>query len=285
MRNIQKVALIAAAFNLLILSVRPGETRGDSAAELRRLADRCVASGRFGDSVPLYRKAATIYRRLGDPNAAKVLEGKASRYESRIQLYFHRPARYSAVQKYYTGRRLEPVYGAYLGAFIDREDGVSRRYMDENSQVHKDSGEFNRVTDRNHAIYFMYMSYGRRFPFRWTEHLRAHQAAAHIALSPASLHQVQDDGYLRTFARSAARCGIPVFLRFAGEMNGDWVPYHGHPALYIEKFRLVARVMHEEAPNVAMVWCPNDVPEHKIKAYYPGAQAVDWVGVNFYSVL
>ena len=262
-----------------------GYGRGESAAGFRKAADRLVATGRFGESVPLYRKAAAVYRRVGDPNAAKVLESKADRYESRIQLYVHRPARHSAVEKYYSGKRLEPVYGAYLGAFIDREDGVSRRYMDENSQVHKDSGEFNRITGRNHAIYFMYMSYGRRFPTRWTEHLRQHNAAAHIVLSPHNLNLVEDNGYLRTFARYAARSGVPIFLRFAGEMNGDWVPYHGNPALYIQKFRLVARIMHEDAPNVAMVWCPNDVPEHKIKQYYPGPDAVDWVGVNFYSVL
>ena len=259
--------------------------RGQSAAELRSRADRLVAQGHFGESVPFYRRAADIYLKRGDPNAAKVLQGKADRYESRIQLFFHRPARYSNVKKYYTGRRLEPVYGAYLGAFIDREDRITRRYIDENSQLHKDSGLFNIATGRNHAVFFMYQTYGRRFPFRWTLHLKDHNAAAQLVLSPLDLEHVRDDGYLRGFARDASRCGIPIFLRFAGEMNGDWVPYHGNPARYIAKFRIVARVMHEMAPNVAMVWCPNDVPEHKIRAYYPGADAVDWVGVNFYSVL
>ena len=235
--------------------------------------------------MPLYRRAAAIYKKAGDPNAAKVLEGKADRYDSSIQLFVHTPARFSNVSRYYSRRRLEPVYGAYLGAFIDREDRISRRFMDENSQIHKHSGDFNRAVGRNHAIFFMYQTYGRRFPFRWTQHLKDHAAAAQIVLSPVDLDRVQDDGYLRGYARDAARCGVPVFLRFAGEMNGDWVPYHGNPALYAAKFRLVARVMHETAPNVAMVWCPNDVPEHKIKPYYPGPDAVDWVGVNFYSVL
>ncbi len=269
---------------LMALAVA-GYGRGESAAGFRKEADRLVTAGRYGDSVSLYRKAAAIYRRVGDPNAAKVLESKADRYESRIELYLHRPARQRIVERHYSGKRLEPVYGAYLGVFVDREDGLRRRYMDENSQIHKDSGEFNRIIGRNHAIYFMYMSYGRRFPTRWTEHLRFNNAAAHIVLSPHSLQQVNDDGYLRTFARQAARSGVPIFMRFAGEMNGDWVPYHGDPELYIKKFRLVARIMHEDAPNVAMVWCPNDVPEHKIKQYYPGPDAVDWVGVNFYSVL
>jgi hypothetical protein len=68
-------------------------------------------------------------------------------------------------------------------------------------------------------------------------------------------------------------------------MNGDWVRYGQDPAAYKETFRMVSRVVKEIAPNVAMVWCPSASPEQKIAQYYPGADAVDWVGVNFYSVL
>jgi hypothetical protein len=34
-----------------------------------------------------------------------------------------------------------------------------------------------------------------------------------------------------------------------------------------------------------MVWCPNEIPEVTIPSYFPGDDAVDWVGVNFYSVI
>jgi hypothetical protein len=74
-----------------------------------------------------------------------------------------------------------------------------------------------------------------------------------------------------------------MFLRFASEMNGDWTPYHSDPDAYKFAFRHVAKVMHQEAPNVAMVWCPNEIPEAPIDKYYPGVDAVDWVGVNFYA--
>jgi hypothetical protein len=42
--------------------------------------------------------------------------------------------------------------------------------------------------------------------------------------------------------------------------------------------------MREEAPNVAMVWTPYCSPLRPIPDYYPGDDAVDWVGVNIYSV-
>ena len=68
-------------------------------------------------------------------------------------------------------------------------------------------------------------------------------------------------------------------------MNGNWVPYHKSPQKYIAMFQKVAHVMHEYAPNVAMLWCPFSVPQRLITDYYPGDNAVDWVGVNIYSVL
>ena len=77
---------------------------------------------------------------------------------------------------------------------------------------------------------------------------------------------------------------IGFYAQFNPEMNGSWVRWHGNPALYIEKFRLISRVMKEEAPNVAMVWTPNSNPENQIERYYPGDAWVDWVGVNMYNV-
>ena len=68
-------------------------------------------------------------------------------------------------------------------------------------------------------------------------------------------------------------------------MNGAWTRYHDDPAAYREAFRRVAAVAHALAPNVATVWCPADSPEKGLDAYFPGDDAVDWVGVNFYSVL
>jgi hypothetical protein len=52
----------------------------------------------------------------------------------------------------------------------------------------------------------------------------------------------------------------------------------------VEKFRLVTKVMREEAPNVAMVWTPFAEPTRTIASFYPGDDFVDWVGVNVYSV-
>lgn len=175
----------------------------------------------------------------------------------------------------YTNAKYEPLQGIYLGAYIDQAYWISR-----------DIQAFNERVGKDHASFFRYASYGQPFPEKWVAEVAAAGAVPQIAWEPnKGLEPVQDDEYLRRFARQAGEAGVPIFLRFASEMNGDWCAYSGDPELYIEKWRLVHRVMAEEAPNVAMVWTVFTNPQDNILRYYPGDEYVDWVGVNIYSVL
>jgi hypothetical protein len=100
------------------------------------------------------------------------------------------------------------------------------------------------------------------------------------------------DGYVRRSARAAARWGRPILLRFAHEMNGDWVPWglgvNGNTAEdYIDAWRRLVTVFDEEgASNVRWVWSPNVDPDGYLpfERLYPGDRWVDWValdGFNF----
>ena len=86
------------------------------------------------------------------------------------------------------------------------------------------------------------------------------------------------------FARAAAASGVPIFLRFAGEFNDSANEWSRDPALYRARFRLVHDVMARTAPNVAMVWMMMPSRLEVLDSYYPGADAVDWVGLSLYSV-
>jgi hypothetical protein len=265
-------------------SLEAAVKRQPNAANYRALADAYVKSEQFEKASAAFFKAGALYGKLGDRNAAKVLQTYGERYETTIELFYERPTRPETVRANYTGARLEPGYGCYVGAFIDREDGLDTGFVG-NGQSHKDPEGFNEATGKRHAMFFTYLAYGRPFPSRWVSVLRQRGAAAHIVWEPKSTSAVRDDRYLQRFAQDCANSRVPIFLRFAGEMNGDWTPYHSDPDAYRRMFQSVSNVMHRVAPNVAMVWCPNDIPEDRITAYYPGREAVDWVGVNFYSVL
>lgn len=253
-----------------------------SAVAYRRLAD-AAAAGYPEVAADAYRREAQIYRRLGDPNAASVEELKAGRYRAEGRLYLHAPE--PPPSSLNTRQRLEPPYGALLGAFIDRDDQLPETFLDENWQTHRDAADFEERVGKKHASLFCYLRYGQKFPFRWAERLREAGIIPHIAWEPRSLAEVNDDATLSRFADALARFDAPIFIRFAGEMNGEWTPYHGNPALYRQKFRLVHQVLARRAPKAAMIWCMNSVPEAGIEVYYPGDDAVDWVGVNLYNVL
>ncbi len=181
--------------------------------------------------------------------------------------------------------KFEPEKGCYLGAYIELDPKLKQVYVDSNNRDRKLPEEFESIVGKPHAMYFFYQGYGTPLPKDWVKMLVDRNKFVHIAFEPnGGLDQVQNDAYLRRFADDLNESGAKVFLRFASEMNGDWTHYGGDPAKYREKFRLVADVMRERAPNVAMVWCPYTTPQRNISSYYPGDDWVDWVGVNMYNV-
>lgn len=213
------------------------------------------------------------------------LAGVASGSADGFSIYVDRFPTDQEAAANFTGAKLEPRYGCYAGAFIDLDDTIRDTYTDQTGKVRRIPDLFERLTGKPHATYFYYMGYGRPLAGDWIQKLGGEGKIVHIALEPnGGLELVKDDAYLASLAKGLANTGIPVFIRFASEMNGRWVKYNGNPKLYREKFQLVARKMHELAPNVAMVWCPYATPIDNIAAYYPGDGAVDWVGVNIYSV-
>ena len=210
--------------------------------------------------------------------------GPLTRRSTGLALIVWRPTDATAAPPY-TLARYEPRCGVLLGAFVDRDLRLPVTSTDASGTQHRDLEAFGELVGRPHGTGLTYLGYGEPFPRRWADELWSVGAVPQIAWEPnEGLGPVRDDEYLRGFAAAAAAFGQPVFLRFASEMNGTWAPYHGDPQRYREAFRLVARTMHAAAPNVIMVWCPYCQPVGPLDSYYPGDDAVDWVGVNLYSV-
>jgi hypothetical protein len=195
--------------------------------------------------------------------------------EPELALYRSVPA--SAPNRPYA--KFEPKSGVYLGML-----GADRR-------VGFDVQKIEDVYGRGHPMFLSYVGWRKYqtdtnsyFPFRTADRVKQLGGSLQIGWEPRyGLEDVKDDEYVRKFAQEAKQSGIPVFLRYASEMNGVWVPWYDEPKLYIEKFRLVHDIMKEEAPNVAMVWSPNFLPADNIDEYYPGDEYVDWVGFSLYA--
>lgn len=242
------------------------------AAYLRKLGESYQANGQYQKAADTYYREAQIHLKKGSMDAYLVVKAKGDALNSQIKLFYERKGTFPVQHKL---EKYEPGGGMYIGAFVEYDSNIGPNNVQ----------EFNIITKKNHAIYYTYHEYGTPFPVNWVAQVKEAGAAVQLSWEPnRGLDIVQDDNYLREFAKKAKEAGVPIFLRFASEMNGNWVAWNGNPAKYIQKFRLVSKVMKEEAPNVAMVWAPNSVPQKEITKYYPGDQWVDWVGVNLYSV-
>ncbi|MHA7143899.1 OpgC domain-containing protein [Arthrobacter sp. TmT3-37] len=144
-------------------------------------------------------------------------------------------------------------------------------------------------------------------------------AVAVVTLEPTkSLDELTGDDAARladTLGRIGDEFRTAFFLRFAPEMNGTWHGWGQQPAGYVDAFRSLAGVIHSEVPTAAMVWAPSyaagypfteaygaveglasgavtaldtngngliDGGDDPYAPYYPGDDAVDWVGLSMY---
>ncbi len=189
------------------------------------------------------------------------------------------------VKKYFSNGKFEPEQGCYLGAYVVWDDQATG-IKDKNGVLQSKEKSFGQLVNKKLASSFTYMGYGRKeFPLEWAQGLAAEGIIPHIAVEPNDgLDPVKDDEYLEKFAKDCASLNYPILMRFASEMNGDWVAYGGNPKKYIEKWRMVHDVFAKNAPNVAFFWCPFVWPQEKIESFYPGDEYVDYVGLNVYDI-
>lgn len=257
---------------------------GNAAGMYRRIGDDYAKLKKYDDAVAEWDQEAKYSGLAGQTQISIAAKRRADMLRSTASLFVETTA--AAVGNANThGAKFEPKNGALLGAYAELDPAVH------NSKTANPfyTEQFPALTGKKHAAYLLYFTYGQPLSAikSHLDRARAAGTAIELGVQPLKgLSEVQDDDYLHQLARDIEASGVKVFFRFANEMNGDWVKWHEEdPKKYIEKFRLVAKVVHQEAPNNAvMVWAPDRLPEYNIQSYYPGDDAVDWVGVSLYSI-
>lgn len=236
--------------------------------------------GRYDEATVAWQQEAQFWRQAGAQQESIAAQRKADWVKSDVRLFVTAPAE-AAADRYYTGAKFEPRTGALLGVYAEMDPAVH----DPADADPIFTLDFELAAGRQHPLFLLYANWGDPFPTKLARWIKSAGGALQWALQPHDgLSKVQDDLYLKQIAQAAKESGIPVFLRFGGEMNGDWVPWHDAPALYKPKFRLVANRFRAEAPNVAMLWAPGYFPLETMADYYPGDDVVDWVGISAYGV-
>ena len=202
--------------------------------------------------------------------------------------------------------RLEPPEGCYLGASIGPGDTIAK---------------FSSRVGLRPAVYTEFFSFpltieGRKGLQGFFDQVRPTRGIALITLEPSlGLSNVTEEACqeLVQLCADGEDMGIGgIFLRFGHEMNGSWYAWGQKPVLYKEKFCLLAKQVHARTARTAMLWAPSygggyPFGSHQVlpgtpdfveldtdadgeitdnddcyEPYYPGNDAVDWVGLTLY---
>ena len=184
-------------------------------------------------------------------------------------------------------------YGLYLGQNLD-------------SSVLKSSAEKYGV---NPCVILTFIGWGDR-PFadnlKDIQTIKDSGAIPMITLEPwfnpsqeaVSLQDIasgKEDVVIEELAAMLKQVGIPVFLRFAHEMNGDWYPWSGaknaeNGGDYINAYRRVHDIITSSATGTSISWVWGINAEDRPKkdwndpmSYYPGNDYVDAIGIDGYN--
>lgn len=229
----------------------------------------------YDKAVAAWTKEAAYWSKVGKTQERIAAERKAEMIRQDIRLF----TKTSSAQTGPSGP-FAPATGVMLGMYAENDKAINTGNA--NYALNAES-----YLGKKHAGFLLYYTYGLDL-----SNLKVHVANAKssgsflmLGIQPLNgLNSISDDAYLADFVKDIASFDMPVFIRFANEMNDPtnkhW--YDKDPKKYIEKFQLVAKKIHEGAPNAVMVWAPAYFPPDNISAYYPGDAYVDWVGVSIY---
>lgn len=225
--------------------------------------------GRYDEAIAALQKHSEFSQFLGFDDSVKLAQARIKKIDPMTQVY--------ALSTKATGipfynSKNEPQNGAYYG----------RVYTDESKDLVSGESAVSFYVEclQENAESFDYMirpyADGKR--------------VIHIALNmPQENDTLQTilnsntDAYFTQTMEYLKSLNTPVLLRVGGEMNA-WTKLADANS-FKQVFIKIAEKAHQIAPNVAVVFSPNDISNWNvdINDYYPGDQYVDWVGVSLYT--
>ena len=241
--------------------------------------------GQFADALRCYKMYRDAYKFL-DANTDENCDEPLKFAEAFINHYAHiEPEVYAVASNPadvpYYGAPLEPRVGAYSGMC-----GLCDRDLSTGILVYVQFGMENMST------------YNYKLPKDGQHYMLelAWNTSTHTVEFFKDIADGKYDDYIKenlNWLASLENCGI--LLRFGAEVN-NWEAnstYAKNGRLeefkkqYIEAFRRVSNMKKQYAPDVAMVYSPNDISNMNVTHmdFYPGDEYVDWVGLSSYMLL
>jgi hypothetical protein len=152
---------------------------------------------------------------------------------------------------------------------------------------------FARATGTKPNLVLDYAYWGEPFVTAFARKAEAHGATLVVDVDPTgpsvrAIASGSQDGYLEAFADAVRAFGGPVVISFGHEMNGNWYAWgysHTSPRIFVQAWRRIVTLFRRVgADNVTWLWTINviDPSSPAIRAWWPGASYVTWVGIDGY---
>ncbi|MBS7298064.1 MAG: hypothetical protein KIG65_03175 [Eubacteriales bacterium] len=251
-------------YEMVASAPQDSDTNAVSAAKTYMIAEAYERLGDYENAVIWYERAITPNEAMGFEDAVKISKEKSRQFKTQISLY---KRTYNMQHSHYA--KNEHASGVLVGTVFD---SPTRKELKNESMMmiyHNHGNDFNQfyegflreASEKKMAVEFAYNVSG----------------AGDIGMINMSTQAVSDIADVL-----AKYPDVPVYLRFAGEVNAWQVK--PNPEEFKSAFRKVADVMRSRCPNVAMVYGVNFVSgwDTGYSDYYPGDEYVDWVGVSLY---
>lgn len=205
---------------------------------------------------------------------------------------------------------IPPAEAPYLGPVLDWTTDSAQEYADRLGATPSVYGQ---------SVRYPLSKDDRTFLRQFVDQAAQQGALAQVTLEPtvplAELTRADAVELARDLRALHRRDDTRFLVRFAPEMNGSWTAWGQQPDAYRTAFREVARVVHARVPQAAMLWSPaygagypfggafgaidgsgprvteqldtdgdGDVGpgDDPYAPYWPGEEAVDWVGLSIY---
>jgi mannan endo-1,4-beta-mannosidase len=178
---------------------------------------------------------------------------------------------------------LPPSLASYLGVF---EPGAPPSYAP--------VANFAAAAAREPNLVGYYGGWAQPFDTSFAELLHRHGVIPFVQIDPtdasiAAIAKGTYDDYLRSYADSVRGFNSAVVIGFGHEMNADWYPWgymHVAPSTFVAAWRHIVTLFRGQgADNVTWVWtiqADERLHTGPIASWWPGAQYVDWVGIDGY---
>jgi mannan endo-1,4-beta-mannosidase len=141
-------------------------------------------------------------------------------------------------------------------------------------------------------VVLYYGTFGVGFSTKFAREALAHGAELLVQWQPtntslAAIAAGKYDAYLHSYGNEVRAFGYPVIIGFAHEMNANWYSWgtaHVPPATWVAAWRRVVTAFRAAgATNVTWLWTIHHSKDTaELRAYWPGASYVTWVGIDGY---